>query len=84
MMEKQLPGKGELLDPGFKRVVEQGLKLRGVDFANALAARRFIRVRSVAKTALSTPQWWAVPTLRVHHLAAVYVERLPGDVAGTR
>jgi aspartyl-tRNA(Asn)/glutamyl-tRNA(Gln) amidotransferase subunit A len=49
MMEKQLPAKGNLLDPGFKRVVEQGLKLRGVDFANALAARHELwdRVRRV-------------------------------------
>ncbi|HVC93377.1 MAG TPA: amidase [Pirellulales bacterium] len=49
MMEKQLPNKGDLLDPGFKRVVEQGLKLRGVDFANAMAARHELweRVRRV-------------------------------------
>jgi aspartyl-tRNA(Asn)/glutamyl-tRNA(Gln) amidotransferase subunit A len=38
-LEKKLPTHGELLDPGLLRVVEQGLKLRGVDFANALAAR---------------------------------------------
>ena len=38
-VEKKLPTQGELLDPGFKRVVERGLQLRGVDFANALAAR---------------------------------------------
>lgn len=37
--EKKLPTQGDLLDPGLRRVVEQGLKLRGVDFANALAAR---------------------------------------------
>ncbi|TXT38245.1 MAG: aspartyl-tRNA(Asn)/glutamyl-tRNA (Gln) amidotransferase subunit A [Planctomycetota bacterium] len=38
-LEKKLPTQGELLDPGLRRVVEQGLKLRGVDFANALGAR---------------------------------------------
>ena len=38
-LEKKLPTQGELLDPGLRRVVEIGLKLRGVDFANALAAR---------------------------------------------
>ena len=38
-LEKKLPTEGELLDPGLRGVVEQGLKLRGVDFANALAAR---------------------------------------------
>ncbi len=38
-LEKKLPTHGELLDPGLRRVVEAGLKLRGVDFANALAAR---------------------------------------------
>lgn len=38
-LEKKLPTHGELLDPGLRRVAETGLKLRGVDFANALAAR---------------------------------------------
>ncbi len=38
-LEKKLSTQGELLDPGLRRVVEAGLKLRGVDFANALAAR---------------------------------------------
>lgn len=38
-LEKKLPTQGELLDPGLRRVVDAGLKLRGVDFANALAAR---------------------------------------------
>ncbi|GDY06946.1 amidase [Planctomycetia bacterium] len=38
-LEKKLPTHGELLDPGLRRVAEAGLKLRGVDFANALAAR---------------------------------------------
>lgn len=38
-LEKKLPTHGELLDPGLRRVVEAGLKLRGVDFANAFAAR---------------------------------------------
>lgn len=38
-LEKKLPTQGELLDPGLRRVVEAGLKLRGIDFANALAAR---------------------------------------------
>ena len=38
-LEKKLPTQGELLDPGLRRVVDVGLKLRGVDFANALAAR---------------------------------------------
>lgn len=38
-LEKKLPTQGELLDPGLRRVAEAGLKLRGVDFANALAAR---------------------------------------------
>lgn len=38
-LEKKLPTQGELLDPELRRVVESGLKLRGVDFANALAAR---------------------------------------------
>ena len=38
-LEKKLPTHGELLDPGLRRVVDAGLKLRGVDFANALAAR---------------------------------------------
>ena len=38
-LEKKLATQGELLDPGLRRVAEAGLKLRGVDFANALAAR---------------------------------------------
>ncbi len=38
-LEKKLPTQCELLDPGLRRVAEAGLKLRGVDFANALAAR---------------------------------------------
>lgn len=38
-LEKKLPTHGDLLDPGLRRVAEAGLKLRGVDFANALAAR---------------------------------------------
>jgi aspartyl-tRNA(Asn)/glutamyl-tRNA(Gln) amidotransferase subunit A len=38
-VEKKLATQGDLLDPGFRRVVERGLQLRGVDFANALAAR---------------------------------------------
>jgi aspartyl-tRNA(Asn)/glutamyl-tRNA(Gln) amidotransferase subunit A len=38
-LEKKLPEQGELLDPGLRKVVERGLKLRGVDFANALAGR---------------------------------------------
>jgi len=38
-MEAKLDQQGDLLDPGFRRVVEAGRKLRGVDFANALAAR---------------------------------------------
>ncbi|HEV3004424.1 MAG TPA: amidase [Pirellulales bacterium] len=39
LMEQNLPAQGALLDPSFRRVIEQGLRLRGVDFANALAAR---------------------------------------------
>lgn len=48
-MEKKLATQGDQLDPGFRRVVELGLKLRGVDFANALAARHefWDRVRQV-------------------------------------
>ena len=48
-MEKKLAAQGDQLDPGYRRVVEQGLKLRGVDFANALAARHefWERVRRV-------------------------------------
>ena len=38
-VEKKLPTQGDMLDPGFRKVVERGLQLRGVDFANALAAR---------------------------------------------
>ncbi len=38
-MEQKLAMQGDQLDPGFRRVVERGLKLRGVDFANALGAR---------------------------------------------
>jgi aspartyl-tRNA(Asn)/glutamyl-tRNA(Gln) amidotransferase subunit A len=38
-MEQKLATQGDLFDPGFRRVVERGLKLRGVDFANALGAR---------------------------------------------
>jgi aspartyl-tRNA(Asn)/glutamyl-tRNA(Gln) amidotransferase subunit A len=38
-LEGDLATRGELLDPGLRRVAEEGLKLRGVDFANALAAR---------------------------------------------
>src|SRR5262245_37447277 len=37
-LERKLPDQGDLLDPGLRKVVEQGLKLRGVDFANAQAA----------------------------------------------
>lgn len=48
-LEKKLPTQGELLDPGLRRVVDTGLKLRGVDFANALAARHdfWERVRRI-------------------------------------
>lgn len=38
-VEQKLAAQGDLLDPGFRNVVERGLKLRGVDFANALSAR---------------------------------------------
>lgn len=38
-LEKKLPAQGDLLDPGLRKVVEQGLKLRGVDYANAQASR---------------------------------------------
>ncbi len=38
-VEKKLATQGDLLDPGLRAVVEKGLKLTGVDFANALAAR---------------------------------------------
>ncbi|HLJ11085.1 MAG TPA: amidase [Planctomycetaceae bacterium] len=38
-LERELATRGDLLDPGFKKVVERGLALRGVDFGNALAAR---------------------------------------------
>lgn len=38
-VEKKLATQGDLLDPGLRRVAERGLKLTGVDFANALAAR---------------------------------------------
>ena len=38
-LEKKIATHGDLLDPGLRRVVDAGLKLRGVDFANALAAR---------------------------------------------
>lgn len=37
--EKKLATHGDQLDPGLRRVVNEGLKLRGTDFANALAAR---------------------------------------------
>lgn len=48
-MEKKLAAQGDQLDPGYRCVVEQGLKFRGVDFANALAARHefWDRVRRV-------------------------------------
>jgi aspartyl-tRNA(Asn)/glutamyl-tRNA(Gln) amidotransferase subunit A len=48
-MEQKLATQADQLDPGYRRVVEQGLKLRGIDFANALAARHEIwdRVRRV-------------------------------------
>ncbi len=38
-LEKNLAQQGDLLDPGLRRVVEQGLQLKGTDFANALGAR---------------------------------------------
>ena len=38
-MEQKLAAQGDQFDPGFRRVVERGLELRGVDFANALSAR---------------------------------------------
>jgi len=38
-VEKKLESQGDLLDPGFRKVVERGMKLRGVDFGNALAGR---------------------------------------------
>lgn len=52
----QLAGKlathGDQLDPGLRQVVEAGLKLRGVDFANALAARHdfWERIRRAYET----------------------------------
>lgn len=48
-LEKKLATQGDLLDPGLRRVVEKGLQLRGVDFANALAARHELweRIRKV-------------------------------------
>lgn len=38
-LEKKLPLQGDLIDPGLGRVARRGLQLKGVDFANALAAR---------------------------------------------
>lgn len=38
-LEAKLESQGDLLDPGLRRVVEEGRKLRGVDFGKALAAR---------------------------------------------
>jgi aspartyl-tRNA(Asn)/glutamyl-tRNA(Gln) amidotransferase subunit A len=38
-LEKALESQGDLLDPGLRQAVEKGLRLRGTDFANALAAR---------------------------------------------
>ncbi len=38
-LEKKLGTHGDQLDPGLRRIAEEGLKLRGVDFGNALAAR---------------------------------------------
>lgn len=38
-LESKLESQGDQLDPGLKRVVEKGMKLRGVDFGKALAAR---------------------------------------------
>lgn len=48
-LEKKLPTQGDLLDPGLRQVVEKGRQLRGVDFANALAARHefWERVRRI-------------------------------------
>lgn len=40
LLEKKLPARGDLLDPGLRRAVEAGLALRGVDFPNALLARQ--------------------------------------------
>jgi aspartyl-tRNA(Asn)/glutamyl-tRNA(Gln) amidotransferase subunit A len=39
LLEKKLATQGDLLDPGLRRVVKDGLQLRGVDFVNALGAR---------------------------------------------
>lgn len=51
-VEQKLSTHGELLDPGFRKVVDRGLQLRGVDFANALAGRHefWERVRQVYAT----------------------------------
>lgn len=51
-LEKKLPTQGDLLDPGLRRVVDKGLQLRGVDFANALSARHefWERVRRIYET----------------------------------
>lgn len=38
-LESKLAMQGDLLDPGLRALIEQGLKLRGVDFSNALAGR---------------------------------------------
>ncbi len=48
-LEKKLSTQGDLLDPGLRQVVEKGRQLRGVDFANALAARHefWERVRHI-------------------------------------
>lgn len=48
-VQAQFATQNELLDPGFKRVVEQGLSLKGVDFANALTGRHSFweKVRSI-------------------------------------
>ncbi|HEY2252574.1 MAG TPA: amidase [Planctomycetaceae bacterium] len=48
-MEQKLATQGDQLDPGFRRVVDRGLKLRGVDFGNALGARHdfWAKVRQV-------------------------------------
>ena len=67
-LEKNLAGQGDLLDPGLKKVVEQGLQVRGVDFANAQAARHdfWEQVRRVyEKFDLLLAPTLAVPPFRV-------------------
>jgi aspartyl-tRNA(Asn)/glutamyl-tRNA(Gln) amidotransferase subunit A len=63
MLEKQFEEKKELLDPGLRRVIEKGLKMRGVEFGDAHTSRHLFWAK--VRTAYEKYDLVLSPTLAV-------------------